>query len=135
MPVPNASLAIPEKRVILLDELIYLWSIIDSANVHLKKVQTHDITLSNIIKKLIILNDEHLLELSNDLLKNTDGKIDKVVSVIKIHKDTFENCLHLQTLVINNYRNILADPTVNFTTRKKLQTQLNKLLYECLQIK
>ncbi len=135
MPVPNVSFAIEEKPINLFDELVYLRSIIDSANNQLKKIQTADSALNSIIKKLIFLNDEHLAELNHDLLKNLYGTIENVVSIIKIHTNPFENSLHLQTLVINNYRNILANPAINFTTRKKLQTQLNRLLYECLQTK
>lgn len=135
MSVLNVSFAIAEKRISLFDELIYLRSIIDSANNQFKKIVTYDALLNTIIEKIIVLNNEHLLELNNDLFKNVDIPIENVVSVIKIHKDAFENSLHLLTLIINNYRNILANPTTNFTTRKKLQNQLNKLLYGCLQIK
>ena len=135
MSALNVSFAIAEKRISLFDELIYLRSIIDSANNQFKKIVTYDALLNTIIEKIIVLNNEHLLELNNDLFKNVDIPIENVVSVIKIHKDAFENSLHLLTLIINNYRNILANPTTNFTTRKKLQNQLNKLLYGCLQIK
>ena len=131
----DTSFAIAEKHLNWFDKLVYLRSIIDSANTQLKKIHSEDKALNKVTKKIIALNDAHLVELDRDLLKITIGSVSNVVSVINVHNDAFENSLHLLTLVVNNYRSLLDDPTINFTVRKKLQAQLNKLLYDCLQLK
>ncbi len=125
----------------LFDELIYLRSIIDSATDQLKKISSNDLQLSDLIKSMIVLNNSNLKEIDievwKELTRDTvkEIQLDNVVSVMKKHEDAFENSLYLATMIVNSYRRIIDNKFTNFTIRKKLQTQLNKVLYLCLQIK
>ena len=141
MSSQNALIAVNNRTFNLLDELIYLRSIVVSATNQLKKICSEDVQLFDLVNDLIILNNDNSEEINTEvckeLIKYTTEEIqlNNVVSVIKKREDAFENTLHLITLIVNSYRSIIDNKCTNFTIRKKLQTQLNKVLYLFLQIK
>ena len=119
------------------DELLYLKSVIDSANHQLKMMTTFDEKLGSLMNNIVALNNRNLQEIVQELFKinANDRQLDNVVSVLYKHQDAFENILYLEKIIVNSYRKVINHQQINFSICKKLQTQLNNVLYACLQVK
>ncbi len=137
MLLHQSKTAIANNSSNFFDELLYLKSIINSANHQLKMMTTLDEKLGSLISNIVALNNYNLQEIGQELLKinTTDRQLDNVVSVLNKHKDAFENMLYLEKIIVNSYTKVINHHQINFSICKKLQTQLNNVLYVCLQVK
>ena len=137
MLLHQSKSAITNNSSSFFDELLYLKSIINSANYQLKTMTTLDEKLGNLMNNIIALNNHNLQEIVQELLKINinDRQLDNVVSVLYKHKDAFENVMYLEKIIVNSYTKVINHYQINFSICKKLQAQLNNLLYACLQVK
>ena len=137
MLLHQSKFAINNNSSNFFDELLYLKSVIDSANHQLKMMTTFDEKLGSLMNNIIALNNRNLQEIVQELFKinANERQLDNVVSVLYKHQDAFENILYLEKIIVNSYRKVIHHHQINFSICKKLQTQLNNVLYACLQVK
>jgi hypothetical protein len=137
MPLHQSKTAITNNSSNFFDELLYLKSIIDSANHQLKIISTPDEKLGSLIDNIVVLNTDNLREIYQELTKiNTRNReLDNVVTIFNQHIDAFKNVLYLEIVIVKSYGKVINYQQINFSLRKKLQTQLNNILYACLEVK
>ncbi len=119
------------------DDLMNLKSVLLFSIAQLEFIAQNDALIERHAGHLTSLYQQNIneLELGVSKLKTSLPEKWNIIHGFKKKDCGYDNCLQLELLMAKSYKKLINDTDVNFSIRKKLQNQLNQVLYLFLQIK